>query len=358
MTVPRIGVVGGGVYGTAMLKCFAGAHRQGLVTLVALADLDENVLKRQGENFAIAGYQHYQQMFAEAALDAVAVATPDHLHAEVVLAAAAAGLHVLAQKPLDTDVTRARKMIDTCAEHNVMLFVDFHKRFDPAHQRLKQEISAGKLGPIQYGYVCMEDKIIVPSGWLRKWAASSSPSWFIGVHFYDLVWWLLDSQPVSVFAQGHKGKLTSLGIDTWDSVCSRVTFANGATFSFDISWILPDSFPSIVNQQIRVVGQEGIAEVDSQDRGMFCATSDSAESQVINAFGAQEYQHPVWGPQMQGYTFSSMLYFLELIALLKRGEVTLSQLQGKYPDGESAMASTRIGAAIDRSLQLGQPVTL
>lgn len=355
---PRIGVVGGGVYGTAILKCFAAATTQGLVHLVALADLDQSILERHAKTFGVKGYRDYKDMIANAGLDAIAVATPDHLHAEVVLAAAAAGLHIMAQKPLDTDVDRARAMVDACRQRDVMLFVDFHKRFDHAHMRLKNDIEAGKLGKILYGYVCMEDKILVPSQWLHKWAHKSSPSWFIGVHFYDLVMWLLSSAPKKVYATGHKGKLRSMGIDTYDSVSSRVEFANGATVSFDISWILPNSFPSIVNQQIRLVGDEGMSEVDSQERGMLSVYSDTPESLVINAFGAQEYDHPLWGRQVQGYTFTSMVRFLELLRALKNQDATLKGLKGKYPDGDEAIVSTIIGDAIDRSMASGAIITL
>ncbi len=355
---PRIAVVGGGVYGTAMLKCFSSAQKQGLVELVALAELDSGLLERHTKAFGIQGYADYKEMLVKAGLDAVAIATPDHLHSEVVLAAADAGLHVLAQKPLDTDSSRAQQMVDACRRRNVMLFVDFHKRFDPAHMRLKSDIEAGRLGKIQYGYVCMEDKIVVPSVWLHKWAARSSPSWFLGVHFYDLVYWLMQSQPKRVYASVYKGKLKSMGIDTLDSVSVRVEFANSATFSFDLSWILPNSFPSIVNQQIRIVGEEGLAEVDSQDRGTSCAYTDAPESLVINSFGAQEFEHPVWGAQVQGYTFTSMLRFLELLAAMKNGSTTLDALKGKYPDGEEALVSTRIGEAVDRSMSTGTWVQL
>lgn len=354
----RIGAVGGGIYGTATLRCFAAAQRRGSSELVCLADIDENILAIHEKQFGLKGYLDYREMFAKADLDAVSIATPDDLHSEVVVAAANAGLHVLVQKPLDTSTIRARRMIDACRENGVMLYVDFHKRIDPAHMRLKQDIAMGKLGKIQYGYVCMEDKIVVPSGWLRKWAARSSPSWFLGVHFYDLVCWLTAARPLSVYASGYKGKLQSMGIDSFDSISARVQFDNGATVTFDTSWILPDSFPSIVNQQLRFVGDEGIVEIDSQDRGMFCAYSDMPDSQIGNPFGAVEYQHPVWGQQVQGYTFLSMIRFLELIQAIQSGEASLQSLDGAYPDGQQALIATQIGEAIDKSVTTSRIVKL
>lgn len=352
---PRIAVVGGGIYGTQMLNCFAAAARRGQVELAAVADMDEQVLVRHRTKFHVAVFTDYREMIAQGNLDALAVATPDHLHSAVVTAGAQAGLHVISQKPLDVRGDRALAMVEACRARGVMLYVDMHKRFDPAHIRLKADIAAGRLGRIQYGYAHMEDRIVVPTVWLRKWAADSSPSWFLGVHFYDLLYWLLDSRPERVVATGHKGKLSGMGIDTWDSVQSRVTFANGAVISFDTSWVLPDSFPSIVNQGLRLVGENGIAEVDSQDRGMFTAYAEQAVGAVVNPFAASEYEHPVWAGQVEGYTFRSMIDFVELVAALKDG-MPLEALAGHYPDGRSALISTLIGEAVDSSLASGAAV--
>jgi predicted dehydrogenase len=354
---PRIAVVGGGIYGTQMLNCFAACVRRDQLDLVALADLDRSILDRHQATFGVSAYADYADMFANVKLDAVAVATPDHLHADIIMSAANAGLHVISQKPLDTRTDRAKAIVEACRRKNVMLYVDFHKRFDPAHIRLKADIAAGKLGPIQYGHATMEDRILVPSVWLRKWAASSSPSWFLGIHFYDLVYWLLQSRPARVLATGHKGKLSSMGIDTWDSVQSRVEFMNGAVVSFDTSWILPDSFPSIVNQGLRLVGQNGIAEVDSQDRGMFTAYATESASAVVNPYAALEYTHGIWKAQLEGYTYRSMAYFVELLGALVNGE-SLAALRGSYPDGQSALVSTEMGEAIDNSLKRGGFVEL
>ena len=79
-------------------------------------------------------------------------------------------------------------MIQAAKDNHVMLYVDLHKRLDPAHIQLKNAIKSGKLGEIEYGYVCMEDKILVPTEWFKTWAKNSSPAWFIGIHFSDLIY--------------------------------------------------------------------------------------------------------------------------------------------------------------------------
>jgi len=238
-----------------------------------------------------------------------------------------------------------------------MLYVDFHKRFDHGHVQLKQDIKSGKIGKVQYGYVWMEDKIVVPSVWFKRWAQHSSPAWFIGIHFYDLIYWLLESEPKRVYATAIKDKLLSMGIDTYDSIQAKIEFENGATFSVDTSWILPESFTAIVNQGIRVVGSKGVSEVDSEYRGILRAFEDEKGTMTSNPYGNLEQEYPFYGLVPQGYTYESMYYFLDLLLMLKQG-YKLEDLQGSYPSGDEALVSTKMCEAIHESAKLGRPIDL
>lgn len=351
MTNPvKIAVVGGGVYGSQMLNCYAAAQRRGLAELVAVADPSVDVQEKHKTALGVRAYASVDELLANEQLDAIAIATPDHLHLDAVLRSAEAGLHIISQKPLDVETGRVEQMIEAVGKRDRLLYVDFHKRFDPGHRRIRDDVRAGRLGRIQYGSVHMEDKIVVPSEWLKRWAHESSPSWFLGVHFYDLVTWVLGDRPVQVYATGQKGKLTSMGIDTWDSIQVKVEYARGSSINFDLSWILPNSFPSIVNQAVRLVGENGVVEVDTQDRGMFAAYECEPASLVINPFGAHEVEHPLQGLQLRGYTYESMTYFLELVQAIQAGR-SIASLKGEYPSAEDAMHSTWIGQAVDQSLE-------
>lgn len=353
-SLKRIGVVGGGIYGTQMLKCFAGQQRMGRIELAAVADLDRDVLERHNKKYGAKGYTDFVAMMDEGNLDAVAVATPDHLHAPVIREAVKHGLHIISQKPLDVNSARTRELIELCENAGVLLYVDFHKRFDPGHIRLRNEIAAGDLGRLQYASVQMEDRIEVPTEWLKSWAARSSPSWFLGVHFYDLVYFLTGLEPVRVLASGYKGKLESMGLaGAWDSIQAKVEYQGGFSTNYDLSWILPKSFPTIVNQGIHIVGEEGMAEVDSQDRGYLTAYSRDAASVVANPFSSLEYEHPLFGTMTEGYTFTSMSYFVDMLNALDEGH-SIADLKGSYPDGHAALISTRIGEAVERSINSGQ----
>ncbi len=346
---PRIAVIGAGVYGTHVLNVLASAARAGQADLVALADINPETLAQAADRFTVRGYLDYRDMFAQEALDAVAVVTPDHLHASIVLDAAARKLHILCQKPIATSTAAGCAMVAAARQQDILLFVDFHKRFDPAHQVLKRNVSQGKLGRVLYGDVHMEDRIEVPSVWFKKWANQSSPAWFLGTHFYDLVYWLLDAKPVQVLASGNKQKLLGLGLDTYDQISAQVIYDNGAIINFQTAWILPENFPSIVNQQIRLVGTEGICEIDSQDRGMFASYAGEPHCRVINPFARTEAEDALYGAPLGGYTCESILHFVRLVRHLKDG-LPLAALHGQYPSGEEAIIATRTCEAIHASL--------
>jgi len=350
----RVGVVGAGIYGNVLINAYYGAHRRGDIDFVAVADINQDALTRVGQKYGIKGYLDYNEMYEKEKLDAVAVVTPDFLHEACVIDAAKHGIHILVQKPLSTDVEAAKRMIEAARKHDVLLYVDFHKRFDPGHIQLRQAVKQGKLGTIEYGYVCMEDKILVPTEWFSKWAHNSSPAWFLGVHFFDLIYWILDEKPNRVYATGHKKKLKSLGIDSYDSIQAKFEFPSGATISIDSSWIMPNSFTSVVNQQIRLVGTDGMQEVDSQDRGVVAAYGSDTYSHVINPYGQLHIDDIDSGLIPVGYTIESMLYFLRLVKKMKREDISARELQADYPTGDQALVSTIMCQKAHESVVRGQ----
>lgn len=353
----RLGIIGGGIYGTNMIKAYLVAQKMGKVELVSLADINENVLKEHEQKYGFKGYLDYKEMIAKEKLDAVAIVTPDYLHREIAIHVADKGVHMLVQKPLDVTSQGGQDMVNAARENNVLLFVDFHKRCDPSHMQIKDDIKNGKLGRVQYGYAWTENRISIPTVSFKKWAHKSSPAWFIGIHFFDIIYWTLESKPRKVYATGIKDKLVGMGIDTYDSLQTKIEFANGAHFTVDSSWVLPNNFPSSVNQGIRVVGSNGIIEVDLQDRGLFSSYEENKIAQVLNPYGKMERQSPFYGAFAQGYTIESMYYFLELVEKLKNG-ISLKDLQGVYPSGEEALVSTKICEAAHLSAETGKIIDI
>src|SRR4051794_21682165 len=87
------------------------------VSLVGVSDVDEEKLAASTDEWGVPGYSDYREMLAE--VDAVSVCLPHHLHAPVCAELAAAGIHVLCEKPLATSLEESDEIIAACERHGV-----------------------------------------------------------------------------------------------------------------------------------------------------------------------------------------------------------------------------------------------
>ena len=126
----------------------AGIAAHPRTLLAAVADLDQENARQIAAVHQARAYADYQEMFAREKLDAVAIATPHHLHAPMTLAALEAGLHVLVEKPLAIRVSAGDRMVSLARDKGRVLAVGHNYRTFPGNVRLKQIVDSGQLGPI------------------------------------------------------------------------------------------------------------------------------------------------------------------------------------------------------------------
>ncbi len=138
----------------------------------------------------------YRQLLARADVDAVDVCVPNHLHAPVVLAAAAAGKHIYCEKPLAMDVAEARAMVQAVQAAGVLTQMTFNFRFFPAVLRAQQLVQEGFLGRVfsfrgryyRSSYIDPQK----PLTWRQRKAVAGGGALFdIGSHILDLLYSLL-----------------------------------------------------------------------------------------------------------------------------------------------------------------------
>lgn len=349
MKKPRIAIIGAGTFGEMHLKAFSQMARDGYVELVGVADLNEELLAKRREKYGVATFGEYAAMIEKTRPDGVSIVTPDHLHLEIATAVLKAGCHVLVEKPLDTSVEGCEKMITTAAKENLLLEVDFHKRFDAYHIDLHDKVRDGKIGDVLYAYAHMEDKIVVPRDWFPGWAPKSSPFWFLGVHFVDLIRYITGQNGVEVLARGQKKKLCRLGIDTYDHISAQILFSGGMVATIDAAWVLPEGFEAVVNQALRVVGTDGMLECDSQDRGARAVTAEGGQA-TLNLGFYQEKKKRDGTVAYTGYGIDSICDFGHNLRFLINGG-TLDEIAGTYPSGVDGLEATKICQAVARSLE-------
>ncbi|WP_420611782.1 Gfo/Idh/MocA family protein [Candidatus Spongiisocius sp.] len=352
----RFGTIGGGIFGEMHIRALTQRARRGDIEYVGLADINSELRSARAAEYGIDVFADFNEMLDVASPTAVTIATPDHLHRDIVVACVERGVHVLVEKPMDTDVDGCREMVAAADESGVLLQVDFMKRHDLYHAELKRIVESGGIGDIQYGYAWMEDRIEVPTDWLPSWASNSSPAWFVGVHYFDLIRWLVGRDAVAVSATGVAQRLRSIGIDTYDSIQTKIMFPGGVSFTVDSAWHLPAGNEAIVNQGIKVVGSDGWMTVDSQDRGtrgLVSSAPGAPASMLTPNLGLFKESTEAGLPRYSGYAIDSIESFVTNVAMLERGVADLESLKGAYPSGKDGLEVTKIAVAAHRSVERG-----
>lgn len=264
----KVGVVGAGIYGNYHIHTYACDAN---VEKVVFCDLNEQRRKATAEKYHISGYETVKEMIQAENIDALSIATPDPYHFQPIKEAIDAGIkYVLVEKPLATSVKECEEIVAMAQKHNVRISIDFHKRWDPAYQCIKEELQKDKEKIIR-GYMSLDDIIDVPRNWFT-WTKDSSPAWFLGVHCYDLIRYFTESEVVQVYAVGNKEVLKKEGLDTWDNLQAILTLQDGSHWTVENSWILPNTFPKSNDGQLVILTENKYFKNESY-RGVKTYTS-------------------------------------------------------------------------------------
>ena len=176
MAQEKLGVAMVGAGNIALKNHLPGLALCPAAELVALCDTDADVLAAAaGESGVGRTFADYREAVAAEGVDAVIVATPNAFHKEIVLAAVAAGRHVLCEKPLALDLAGARQMLAAAEAAGVRHMTAFTYRFVPAMRYLKHLVDRGDLGrPVHFRAQRFQDWGDRPLGWRQSAALAGS----------------------------------------------------------------------------------------------------------------------------------------------------------------------------------------
>jgi len=272
-------------------------------------------------------------------LDVMAVATPDHLHTEVILAALKSGVHVITEKPMCLNVHEADQIIDLAKKKNRIVAVDMHKRYDPDHLRIRDDIK-NRIGEPLYGTAYLEEPLEVSTSTF-KWVEQSDPFSYVGPHWVDLIYHYYKSKPVSLAAVGQKKRLLRDGINAYDAVQVRVDFENGMSINFHNNWVTPPDFEGPVNQGHEIVGADGKVESDQQYRG-FRWWNKGGGSRTANNHFTRDVKRPDSTAAYIGYGVDSLTVGLAAICRMKFFGASREVVADIYPTAEEARITVAI----------------
>lgn len=236
MTV-AIGLIGCGDISRAHLRGYLAVPDRAAVT--AVADVDPGVAAERARQAGGAQvFASYRRMLADAAIDAVDICLPHHLHAEAIIAAAEAGKHILCEKPLCLTLAEADRIAEAVRAAGVTLMCAHNQLTLPAVVRAREIVDSGALGRVYELRTTdsfFNDFDPATMGW-RADAATSGGGELIdtGYHPTYLLLYLASARPVAVTAMLSTHRLAFM--EGEDSARVLVRFADGAVGEVVTSW--------------------------------------------------------------------------------------------------------------------------
>jgi len=258
----NVAVVGCGLFGEVHAATYAHLPD---VNLVAVCDIDLARAQAFAERFGGLAVERVEQIADNDDIEAVSIVTPDPEHRAPCEVLAAAGKHLLIEKPLATTVVDAEAIALAADQAGVIAMVDFHNRYHPAVLAARTRLDRGDMGKPQSMYARLSDRIEVATEWL-SWAGRSGPEWFLAPHMVDLACWLFGSAPRRVFADARKDVLAARGLDCNDTIQMHLSFEEGFA-TLESSWILPNAWPSVADFYISLQATEARADLDMSRQG-------------------------------------------------------------------------------------------
>lgn len=230
----RFGVVGAGAIAqTAHLPALAKTRG---AELVAVCDNDGAKARALAERFGARDvFTDIDDLLDLEALDAVVIATPNHLHEPHVLAAVRAGVDVLCERPLSLTIRGVERILAAAQRTGRKVVVGNNHRFRADVQQLSHFIRGGELGAltgVRAGYLQFRG---AQTGWRYRRAEAGGGAFLeLGYPLLDLALWLADfPAPIRVSAHYERGRGAN-AVD--DRTIALVEFGTGLTFTCDVAW--------------------------------------------------------------------------------------------------------------------------
>jgi UDP-N-acetyl-2-amino-2-deoxyglucuronate dehydrogenase len=310
--------------------------------LVAVCDVRAEALQAAVSTTGAAGFGSLEALLAGSDADVVILATPSGLHPRQALQIAAAGRHVLSEKPMATKLDEGMAMVQGCRDAGVKLFVVKQNRLNSTVQRVKRAIDEGRFGRIYMSTVNVfwtrPQSYYDDAKWRGRWDMDGGAFMNQASHYVDLLDWLVG--PVdSVHAYT---ATLARDIEAEDTGVMSVRLRHGGLASVNVTML---TYPQNLEGSITILGEKGTARiggtaVNKIEHWQFADT----RAEDADVFDASYAPPSVYG-------FGHPLYYDNVIKTL-RGEASAEV------DGYEGLRSLEILIAAYRSARDGQRVGL
>ncbi len=344
--------MGVGIVGCGMIAKFharAIADTPGL-HLAAATSRSSDSTQRFAEEFPCEVFESVEQMCQSSNVQIVSICTPSGAHREPALAAAAAGKHVVVEKPLEVTVARCDEMIDACHRAGVVLSTIFPSRFHAASRQVKSAVEAGRFGRLTLGDANVKwfrtQQYYDSGAWRGTWELDGGGALMNqAIHSVDLLLWLMgDVRQV----MAHTAMLAHERIEVEDVATATLQFANGALGVIQASTaVYPGMF-----KRIEIHGDQGSAVIEEEDLKFWSFANPIATDEAIlrELSGRTQTGGGAADPAAIGH-HGHAAQFADVVTAIQSGTPPLI-------DGHEGRKSVQLIAAIYESARTNQPVKI
>lgn len=324
----KIGIIGCGYWGPNLIRNFSACPT---TEVVAICDANPARLATIGQTHSQLKLANSVEQLLDLSLDAVAIATPVSTHFAIAERCLEAGVHVLVEKPLASNVHEAQTLIDLADRCQRVLMVDHTYLFNNAVRKIKELIEYGELGEIYY-----IDSIRINLGLFQH---DINVVWDLAPHDLSIADYLIDFEARSISAWGCAH--TSRG--TEDIAYVNVDYGDQMLANFHVNWLSPVKVRQMIfagSRKSVVYNELNTTEpVKVYDRGIEFGEGAEGRRKLLVGYRTGD----VWSPHIEaGEALQAMVsHFAECI---RNGATPLS-------DGRMGLRITRLLDAANRSLR-------
>lgn len=217
-----VGIIGCGAYGSEHARVLSNIVD---VSIRAVCDIDAGRARTLGEASGASYFSRDpEELIRDEAIDVIYICTHHDSHASIAIQAASYGKHIFIEKPMALTVHDSQKIVDAVERAGVLCMVGFKLRFYPLVNRLRTYIPTPRM-TIAHGI----DDRWPDDFWANDPMSGGGNVISEGCHVMDLVYYLNQSEPVRIHAEG--GNYQHPELDIIDTIASTITFENGSVAS-------------------------------------------------------------------------------------------------------------------------------
>ncbi len=310
--------------------------------VIGVCDVDRDALRMAAERTGAQPFSSFSEMIRNTTADVVVLATPSGLHADQAIQAAAAGRHVMTEKPMATRWNDGKRMVAACDAAGVRLFVVKQNRRNATLQLLKRAVDKGRFGRIYLATINVfwsrPQSYYDSAAWRGTWEFDGGAFMNQASHYVDLLDWLVG--PLES-VQAYTATLAR-DIEVEDTGVMAVRWRSGALGSVNVTML---SYPKNIEGSITILGEAGTVRIGgvavNEIKNWEFASTDDADARIADA----SYE------TTSVYGFGHPLYYDNVLRVL-RGE------DEPETDGREGLKSLEVLIACYLAARDGRRVSL